>query len=248
MIFFLLPCYNEEKAIRPVLRNIASSLEAGGYKIVIVDDGSEDKSAGVADKIAADLNIPVKVLRHSLNYGLGRAMRTGLDWICKNAGRGDFVITMDCDNTHPADVAVRMLEKLCGCDFVIASRFVNGGSQKGVPFLRGFLSRSASQFFRLFYPAVSDWTSGFRAYRVEVLRKLEVPGRIREKGFTSQLEILLILLKGKSRVCEVPLELDYMRKMGRSKMSFFPVVFSYLKFFFYILTKQRFYGKNCDYD
>ena len=248
MIFFLLPCYNEEEAVGYVFRNIVSVFGAGGYEIVIVDDGSEDKTAKIADKTAANLNISVKVLHHFRNKGLGMAMRTGIDWICKNAGRRDSVITMDCDNTHPPEVALRMLEKLREWDFVIASRFVNGGSQKGVPFLRGFLSRAASRFFRLFYSGVSDWTSGFRAYRVGVLRKLEVPGRIREKGFTSQIEILLMLLKGKSRVCEVPLKLNYSLKKSRSKMRFFPVVFSYLKFFFYILTTGKICGKNYDYD
>ncbi|MFH1958156.1 MAG: glycosyltransferase family 2 protein [bacterium] len=239
MIFFLLACYNEEKAIEPVFRDILSVFGMSGYRIVLVDDGSGDGTAGTADKMSQELKIPLKILRHPCNMGLGAALKTGLGWICKNASGGDFVVTMDCDNTHPPATAWKMAAKLPGCDAVIASRFRAGGRQKGVPFLRAAVSRIASRFFRLFYPAVSDWSSGFRAYRVEVIRESKIPERIREKGFISQLEILLMLLRGKAGICEVPLRMDYSLKKSRSKMRFFPLVFSYAKFLFCYLTKHK---------
>jgi len=239
MISFLLACYNEENSIKPVFRDIANVFGRSGYRIVLVDDGSGDETVRVADKMSHELGIPLKILRHPCNMGLGAALKTGLGWICKNSAAGDFIITMDCDNTHPPETAAKMIEKLSCCDTVIASRFANGGCQKGVPFLRAAVSRIASRFFRLFCPAVSDWSSGFRAYRVETIKKLNISGRIREKGFASQIEILFMLLSGKVKICEVPLRMDYSLKKSRSKMRFFPLIFSYAKFFFCYLTKPK---------
>ncbi len=239
MIFFLLACYNEEKAIKPVFRDILSAFGMSGVRIILVDDGSGDETVGTADKMSQELKIPLKILRHPCNMGLGEALKTGLGWICKNAAARDFVVTMDCDNTHPPATARKMASMLPGCDVVIASRFREGGCQKGVPFLRAAVSRIASLFFRLFYTAVSDWSSGFRAYRVEVIRELKIPERIREKGFTSQMEILLFLLRSGARICEVPLKMDYSLKKSRSKMRFFPLIFSYAKFLLCYLTNRK---------
>jgi dolichol-phosphate mannosyltransferase len=236
MIFLLLPCYNESKSIEEVFRDISENFK-GNYKAVLIDDGSTDGTSIIADRLATDFEIQLKLLKHKKNLGLGCALKTGFRWICENSSDGDIVITMDCDATHKAEFAKKMVEALTVCDVAIASRYVKGGFQKGVPFLRKLASFLVSKIFRTINSDINDWTSGFRAYRVEILRKTEIWKRIRERNFTSQLEILFHILKESPHICEVPLKLDYSSKKSASKFGFFSISVAYLRFLFCLLTK-----------
>ncbi len=237
MIYFLLAAYNEAESVESVFTSIKRAI-GRDFVILLVDDGSVDGTAERAKSAAEKININLELIRHPRNLGLGSAIKTGLEWIEANASLDDIVITMDCDDTHPPEIVEGMVEKLgvgghAGCEVVIASRFVKDGFCLGVSFVRSFISRAGSLFMSLFFykSAVSDWTSGFRAYKAGALKKAGIPHLLREKGFSVQLEIIFILLSCGTVIDECPLQMDYSLKKSVSKMRLFPLLMTYIRFF-----------------
>ncbi|PIV18928.1 MAG: hypothetical protein COS41_02740 [Elusimicrobia bacterium CG03_land_8_20_14_0_80_50_18] len=229
MLYFLLAAYNEAESIEPVFASIKREI-GNGFAILLVDDGSTDLTSENARTVSGNLNVSLELIRHPRNLGLGAALRTGFEWIGANASPDDIVVTMDCDDTHPPETVRCMIEKLeSGCGAVIASRFVKGGFCRGVSFARSFISRAGSFFMSAVFhrSAVSDWTSGFRAYNAGALKKAGIPGLMRARGFSSQLEILFLLLSGGAVIGECPLRMDYSLKKSSSKMRLIPLLFEY---------------------
>jgi dolichol-phosphate mannosyltransferase len=187
-----------------------------------VDDGSRDATAAVAREAAARL--PVIIVPHSVNQGLAAAIRTGLTTAVAEAGPNDVIVAMDCDNTHPPRLILRMLDRIeDGYDIVIASRFQPGARVIGVPWTRQLYSVGARWLFQLLFPirGVRDYTCGFRAYRTEALRAAIAKygdGLISETGFSCMADLLLKLRTLPLEMTEVPLELHYDRRGGGSKM------------------------------
>lgn len=221
-IAVVLPAYNEEKDLPALLDRLQAALQPlpYDYRIVVVDDGSKDRTAEIAAEAAR--RMPLRLVRHPQNMGLGRAIQTGL----REASHiSDVVITMDADNSHdPKYIAemVAALEKR-PVDLVIASRFRKGSVVKGVPLYRQFLSwgcfiamRSAAP-----YSGVRDYSTGFRAYRATTLQRLiqRYGERLVEvSGFACMLEVLLKLRSIGTPALEIPYTLRYDQKLGASKL------------------------------
>jgi len=222
MIHVLLPAFNEGRALPPVLDGIRSSLPAGGFRVWVVDDGSTDDTAAAAQAWADRL--PVTVLRHGQNRGLGQAFRTGLDALWPHLSDEDILVTLDADDTQPSAMIPQLAAPLAAndADIAIASRFAPGGQSVGVPFYRRVTSLSARALMTLLFPVpgVRDYTCGFRAYRGDLLRRAAAGGDvlINESGFAVSLEWLLRLSRHRPRVVEVPLVLRYDKKPTPSKM------------------------------
>jgi dolichol-phosphate mannosyltransferase len=81
MIYILLPAYNEEDALRPLVEKIDRAMRELGvlYRVVVVDDGSRDATAEIGQELSADY--PVNVITHRYNRGLGETIRDGLEYI-----------------------------------------------------------------------------------------------------------------------------------------------------------------------
>ncbi|MDH3252407.1 MAG: glycosyltransferase [Ignavibacteria bacterium] len=220
-ITIVLPAYNEEQDLPPLLNRIGTTLTREGcdFRIIVVDDGSDDQTAEVVRNLSA--RWPITLHQHPYNRGLGAAILTGLQLAMNQDG---VVITMDADNSHDPSVIPVMAQCVeDGNDVVIASRFQRGGQEVGVPAGRRLLSHSASFLLRILfhYPNVRDYSAGFRAYRASTLRRLSEVYRssfIREQGFACMLELLLKLRAIGARATEVPLVLRYDLKSGASKM------------------------------
>ncbi len=234
MIYVLLPAYNEEKAL-PVIfgsleKLIAESSEP--VRIVVVNDGSTDSTLDVANSFTAKL--PLTVLDHGQNKGLGRAMKTLLYYITDNAAPDDAAVAMDADNTHSPTLIPKMREALnSGADVVIASRYHPDGEEVGLSRGRKILSGGASFLLRIFFhiPGARDYTCGYRMYRVSKLmeaRKVYGDEFVTERNFVCMAEILIKLHKIGAKVDEVGLVLRYDLKGGASKMKFARTIAKYL--------------------
>ena len=136
-IIVMLPAYNEEKDLPALLNRIQHALEKwANYQVVVVDDGSADRTAQIVRDAA--MQMPVELIQHPQNMGLGAAMRTGLKAAAQSS---DVVITLDADNSQDPELIKTMVQRLDeGFDVVIASRFQPGAQEIGVPLFRVFLS------------------------------------------------------------------------------------------------------------
>jgi dolichol-phosphate mannosyltransferase len=227
MIHVVLPAFNEAHTIGPTIRGIAeiAATATDPYHVVLVDDGSDDATVSIAGAAAAmHPAIALTVLRHPVNRGLGGALRTGLYWAVEHGIEGDVVVTMDADATHPPELIPPMVAKLAeGLDVVVASRYLPRSIVRGVPLFRRLLSDAGRICFRLAFPiaGVRDYTSGYRAYGLAVLRRARAvygDQLCTQRGFEATVDLLLRLREVGLHASEVPLELDYSGRVGLSKM------------------------------
>ena len=223
-VYVILPAFNEEGSLPPLLGRIQTALEGREvpYHVIVVNDGSTDRTLEIARGHAEKM--PLTVVDHGRNKGLGEAMRSGFLEAARRTRTGDVVVTMDADNTHPPDLIPTMMSRIAsGYDLVVASRFVPGGQQIGLRASRRALSRCAGLIMRTLFPVgeVTDYSCGYRAYSAAILKRgLEIhgPALVEEQGFSCFVDVLLKLRRMRVRACEVPLVLRYDFKEGASKM------------------------------
>lgn len=226
----VLPAYNEAEALPLLLKSIRQALAAYEleYLVIVVDDGSADDTAEVVTDFMDDM--PVSLVRHERNKGLGQAIKTGFTAAVEESGPHDIIITLDADNSHPAFLIRRLVQVIReGADVAIASRFHQDARVAGVPWDRVLLSLGARWIFRTCFPitGVRDYTCGYRAYRAAVLMHgLRDFGDqfVSESGFSCMVDVLLKLRRRPWVMVEVPLLLRYDQKMGVSKMKVFRTV------------------------
>jgi len=224
MLWIMLPAYNEQTDLPSLLEKLEKALKTEQYRLVVVNDGSTDKTNDILNKFKDRLNL--HVIQHPINRGLGETERDGFEYIIWKADRDDLVVRVEGDDTHEPKYMFDLIKKLDeGFDVVNTSRFQPGGGQVGVSPYHAFVSKSANIFMRLVLGinGVSDYSCGYRAYRVAVLQDaLELYGnnfiQLRGLGFTSTLEIIVKLNLLGCRFGEVPFLLRYDQKKGGSKM------------------------------
>jgi dolichol-phosphate mannosyltransferase len=203
-------------------------------RIHVINDGSTDDTREVALQPYSGLD--VAVVDHDRNMGLGQAVQTCIRTVTKVASDDDLMVLMDADDTHDPELVKELVAAIdAGADIAIASRFVPGGDDSTAPFFRRLLSRGAAYCFRAALPVdsnVRDFTSGFRAYRVSLLRRASVhwgERLIEEQGFACMVELLMKLRYCNPKVTEVPMYLEYDRKQSASKIKILRTIFQYLK-------------------
>ncbi len=226
MIHILLPAYNEEQALPPLVDKISRVMRENGaaYRIVVVNDGSRDGTARIAAELAAQH--PIHVLTHKINRGLGETARDGFEFAAETASPGDVIVRMDCDDTHDPSYIPAMVRKIEeGWEVVTTSRYAPGGGQVGVNLYRRTISRCANLLMKFFFPIPGVWeyTCGYRAYRAETLQDaIAIFGNrfisLMGMGFTGTVEKIIKFRMMGARVTEVPFVLRYDRKQGPSKV------------------------------
>ncbi|MCL4499422.1 MAG: glycosyltransferase [Chloroflexi bacterium] len=235
MIYYAIPAYNEEDNLDLLVGMIASAMEEAKleYKIVVVDDGSTDQTAAIIERLSKQY--PIVALANERNMGLGKTLGKALRKASELSHPGDVVVTMDGDATHdPAYVPALVRRINDGADVAIASRFASGGEARGVAAYRKILSSGAGLLLKAAFPikGVRDYTSGFRGYRAEALRKAFDDlgdGFITEAGFSVSPEIILKLHKIGANIQEEPFVLRYDLKGGESKIRIMKTISQYLK-------------------
>ena len=229
LVYILLPAYNEEENLPDLFAGIADAMT--DYRIILVNDGSQDHTGELAREYAEKM--PITVIDHEENMGLGRALKSGILHIIENCQDGTAVVTMDSDFTHdPQMVPLMMRELDDGNDVVVASRYVPGGGQRNMSLWRRILSWGINRLIRMKGSSVKDNTSGFRCIRLSALRRaVEKFGDefINTREFTATALILLRLQNVGVIIKEVPMVLDYGLKRGPSKLKVGPAIRAYLR-------------------
>ena len=183
-VLVVLPTYNEAETVEEVLRRTRHALPAA--EILVVDDGSPDGTADLAEKIGHELG-GMSVLRRDRRLGLGDAYRAGFAW---GLARGaEALVEMDADLSHDPAALSSLLRPLDHHDLVIGSRYIPGGSVPAWSFHRKLLSRAGNWYSRLMLGLdVADLTSGYRAYRADLLRRIDLDA-VRADGYGFQIEM-----------------------------------------------------------
>ena len=152
-VFIVVPAYNESRRLGAVL----DELSLTGHSVVVVDDGSRDRTADVAVRHGC------YVLRHAFNRGQGAALQTGITFALREGA--DVVVTFDADGQHQtADLPALMAPVVSGrCDVSLGNRFLNG--QSNVPPVRAIVLK-LGRLFTWFTSGlrVGDCHNGYRAF------------------------------------------------------------------------------------
>ncbi len=219
-----LPAYNEESSIPSLFSRFREALKEQPmhYRVVLYNDGCTDGTVAEARKWEGILS--VEIIGRPENRGLGEGVRRLVEHAVAHGGPDDALILMDCDDTHhPRQFAALIQALRDGADVAIASRYRRGSQIAGVSLFRQTLSLGATVLFKLLHPlrGVLDYTCGFRAYRLSLLRRAAErygDGLVKERGFSCMVELLLKLGRVQARFAEIPIDLRYDLKQGPSKM------------------------------
>jgi dolichol-phosphate mannosyltransferase len=210
----VLPTYNEAENISRVLERVRHALPEAS--ILVVDDNSPDQTADLAEKESERLG-QIDVLRRPGKQGLGSAYRAGFRW---GIDRGyEVCIEMDSDLSHDPDSLPALVAPIDqGCDLVIGSRYVPGGSTPGWSFARQLISRGGNVYADLMLGLkVRDSTAGFRAYRSSLLEAIGLDS-IQAESYGFQVEMTYRARQAGARLTETPIRFVD-RELGTSKMS-----------------------------
>ena len=212
-VVMVVPTYNESENIEWIVGRLR--VAQPGVDVMIVDDNSPDGTGAIADRLAA-ADDAVSVVHRTEKAGLGAAYLHGFD-VALAAGY-DVIGEMDADGSHQPEQLHRLREALAEADLVIGSRWIPGGSVVNWDVLRRALSRGGNLYARTVLGiAVRDVTAGYRLFRAETLRAIDLDG-VRSVGYCFQADLAVRTIEAGLRVVEVPI--DFLeRERGESKLS-----------------------------
>lgn len=189
-----LPCYNEEGNVQSVVEALDPELQriAGRHEIVVVDDGSRDRTGEIAGRLAAT-NPHVKVVRHSINLGYGAAVISGI-----RACTQPWIVLCDGDGQFVASDIGKLLHKATEHDVVVGRR-----ARRADPLMRRFNGRAWTLLTRrLLGIHISDVDCGLKLFRRDLLEGIELQAR----GAMISAELMAQLTARGARICEVDVQ------------------------------------------
>ncbi len=193
-VWVVIAAYNEA----PVIAGVISGIRRSGYRIVLVDDGSSDRTGDIA------LAAGVVVVRHPINLGQGAALQTGIEYA--RARGADALVTFDADGQHsPASISALLAAiQEHPIDFALGSRFLRAGTR--LPMSRRILLTAATWFTRATTGlAVTDTHNGLRAMTARGARSI----RLRQNRMAHASEILHQIAQSRLGYAEVPVSIEY---------------------------------------
>jgi len=214
-VSIILPTFNEKPNIIELIKKINDVVNVQ-KEIIVVDDNSPDGTSDAVEKLIKKNVIPsLKLEKRMSDHGLTKSIWHGIE-----VSKGDIIVWMDCDFSHPPELIPSLLEKIEeGYDIAVASRFIKGGGFKKNlknsedSLLAVFLSRIMNYSIQLLLDSrFRDYTSGFIAIRRKVFKNIKLQGDYGE--YFIDLMVRAILLGYK--FVEIPF-VNLPRKYGESK-------------------------------
>jgi len=194
----IVPAYNEEKTLKGVVEGIKKAVEGLDCEIIVVDDGSVDRTAEIAASVPG-----LKLVRHVANKGYGAALKTGAQ-----SANGEWVIYIDADGQHyPQDIR-KLISRMPGADMVVGQRTQHMSLLRAPAKI--FLAWMANYLAERKIP---DLNSGFRAIRRDLVLKYS---NILPNTFSFTTTITLALFKGGYSIVYEPIRIR--RRAGGTSM------------------------------
>jgi dolichol-phosphate mannosyltransferase len=211
----IIPTFNERENLPLIVERVHKVRP--DVHILIVDDNSPDGTGELADELSLADTDRIHVMHRTAKGGLGAAYLAGFAWGLNR--EYSVLVEMDADGSHPPEQLHRLLDAVdSGADLVIGSRYVPGGEVRNWPRRRLVLSRTANGYSRILLGVdIHDITAGYRAYRREVLEKIDLAA-VDSKGYCFQIDLTWRTINNGFIVVEVPITFTE-REFGQSKMS-----------------------------
>lgn len=195
-ISLVIPAYNEEEAIKPFLEALVEHNYDKKYEVIIVDDGSIDKTPDIVNEY------PVKLIKHNTNKGYGAALKTGI-----RKSTGDKVITMDSDGQHKVSDLAKIESLLDEYDMVLGERDRESHQVANRKFGKKVI-RWVGEY--LLEQKLPDYNSGFRAFDKKTIMKML---HILPNGFSLSTTSTLAFIKEGYTIGIVPINVT--NRVGR---------------------------------
>jgi glycosyltransferase involved in cell wall biosynthesis len=197
-ISVIIPAYNEEEGIVSTVKEVREATRSLDAEIIVVDDGSTDKTAERAQELAD------KLVRHATNRGKGAAMRSGFE-----AASGEYLIFLDADGTYPAKFIPKMVQKLAEVDAVFTCRT----NKEHIPFLNRLGNWLITKLIKKFSGFVgNDPLSGLYGLRRNVVEAIG----LESSTFAIETEIVVKVSGMRFTATEIPI--TYRPRLGSSKL------------------------------
>ncbi len=203
IITVVVPVYNEEKASGEVIDKLKAVLDGGEskYEIIVVDDGSRDRSPEVLGKIGG-----IQLVTHPKNLGYGKALKTGI-----SRAKGNWILIIDADGSYKAEDVPGLLDRRKECDMVI-------GLRRGRKIYDSFPRRPAKWFLNklagyLAGVSIPDLNSGMRVFKRDLALRFWhlFPDRF---SFTTTLTMCFLASDHAVQYVDI----SYLKRIGRSKI------------------------------
>jgi len=223
-ISIILPTYNESRNIVDILKQIKLSIpQSITAQTIVVDDNSPDGTGKIVEEYISNFkkitNHTIDVVHRKAKSGLSSAIFNGIQ-----LAKGETIIVMDADHSHPPQIIPKMLESLkkSQYDIVIASRYVKGGQIKNWTISRKIISKVATKIAKSFlHVEPKDPMSGFFAFKKNILKN----SKFDLIGYKILLEMLV--KTNNANILEIPYTFSN-RKIGESKLDT-KIIVDYLK-------------------
>jgi len=200
-----IPAYNEEKSIGEVIKKIKEVMQSNKYnfKILVVDDGSRDRTKEVARENEAI------VFSHPVNMGLAETFRTEIEKCLEL--KVDIIVHIDADNQYRAEEIPLLIKGIeDGYDLVLGSRFK--GKIEYMPFLKRLGNKAFSRVIsKIIRKRITDCQTGFRAFTSNVAKKVRI-----SSTHTYTQEQIIRAIREKFKIKEVPVHFD--TRNGKSRL------------------------------
>jgi len=212
----LIVAYNAKDTLVRVLDRIPSDFAQQIDSILVCDDASTDNTHQVGLEYKSGSNLPLTIVRHEINLGYGGNQKTGYQWALeKNL---DAVILLHGDGQYAPEYLPQMVEPIISgrADVVFGSRMITqGGARKGGMPLYKYVGNKILTYLQnsLAKVSLTEWHSGYRAYSVSALRKVNFLKNSDYFDFDSQ--IILQMIGARQRITEIEIPTFYGDEISR---------------------------------
>jgi len=221
-VFIVIPAYNEARLIARVIKDL---FNYGYNNIVVVDDGSSDKTSEIVKKYDVDL------VSHPVNMGPGAAIKTGIDYaLIKNAG---IIVTFDADGQHLAKDINNLVKPIIDneTEITLGNRFLN--KMSNVPVFKKIILKLGAVLMFLMYGIISsDAHNGLKAISKKAASKIKIVSN----GWEYRSEIIEEIKLKKIKYKEIPVTVKYsnysIKKGQKIYNSFYIISKMFLKWIF----------------